>query len=248
MTVRIFNVKKSNIEAVGPCYAMIGAEIKKSVDLRNTDSYVDDQGMLGSCSANALVNVYENMVLRSNPENFKDLSRLFLYYNSRILEETVEFDAGVMELKSTLDSAKHFGICTEEIWPYDISMFTVKPSDEAYVDALTRRILRYEYIDNDDAMIEILSLYSKPIIIGMYVFSSFMSANKKRPIISMPVDSEVSLGGHAVSVVGYTADRDFIIKNSFGAEWGSYGYAILSKEYTERYVFDRWHIAISEFV
>jgi len=107
MTTRIFNVKKSNVDlASDPCYHKIGAEIKNSVDLRLTDSPIDDQGQLGSCSANALVNVYENMLIKSNANKFKDLSRLFLYYNSRSLEETIDFDVGVMELKTVLDSAK----------------------------------------------------------------------------------------------------------------------------------------------
>lgn len=244
MTPRVFNIQISSIDEVEDYYYQTGTQIKSSVDLRTTDSPIDDQGSLGSCSANALVNVYENMLLSSGKTDFEDLSRLFLYYNSRILEENVESDSGVIELRSTLEAAKEYGICKESIWPYDADRIYTTPSDEAYADALQRRIVSYEFIANDDAMREVISVYSKPILIGMYVFEDFKKANKKNYIISMPSDTEFPLGGHAATVVGYTDNNDFIIKNSFGLNWGNDGYAILPKEYSERYIFDRWHIAI----
>jgi C1A family cysteine protease len=240
-SLRVFNVKKSNTKHIKEYYIAQGNTIKPSVDLRSTDSPVDDQGRLGSCSANAFVNVYENMQIQKDPEKFEDLSRLFLYYNSRTLEETVDFDFGVMELKSTLEAAKDYGICTEEIWPYDISLFATMPSDEAYSDALKRRINNYEYIKNDAEVKEVLNLYSKPVLIGMYVFEAFMIANKNNFLIDVPTENEKFEGGHAVSVVGYTDECNFIIKNSFGKDWGDNGYALLSPEYTQKYVFDRWH-------
>jgi len=243
MPIRIFNVKKSTICSDDRCYSHVDAELKNAVDLRPTDSPVDDQGVLGSCSANALVNVYENMILQSNPAEFEDLSRLFIYYNSRVIEETVKLDVGVMELKSTLEVTKDYGVCNEKLWPYDISTFATKPSEESYNEALKRKIQTYEYIKTDNDMIEVLSLYSKPVLIAMHVFEEFMHVNKRTFTIPLP-KTEITLGGHAVSVVGYTETKDFIIKNSFGAEWGNYGYAILPKEYAEKYVFDRWHFNI----
>jgi C1A family cysteine protease len=234
----------SSIDDIKNYYDQTGTQISSSVDLRTTDSPIDDQGSLGSCSANAFVNVYENMLLSSGETDFEDLSRLFLYYNSRILEESVESDNGVIELKSTLDAATEYGVCTEELWPYQANTFSTTPSSDAYSDALQRRIPSYEFIANDDAMREVMSLYSKPVLIGMYVFEDFMRANKENYIIPMPNDTEFSLGGHAVAVVGYTDNKDFIIKNSFGVDWGNDGYAVLPKEYSERYIFDRWHIAI----
>jgi C1A family cysteine protease len=249
MTSRVFNIQISSIDDIENYYDQTGSQISSSVDLRITDSPIDDQGSLGSCSANAFVNVYENMLLNSmllgsGETDFEDLSRLFLYYNSRILEESVESDSGVIELKSTLDAAKEYGICTEELWPYQANTFSTAPSSEAYGDALQRRIPSYEFIANDDAMREVISLYSKPVLVGMYVFDDFMLANKENFTIQLPNDTEFSLGGHAVAVVGYTDNKDFIIKNSFGVDWGNDGYAIMPKEYSERYIFDRWHITI----
>ena len=121
----------------------------------------------------------------------------------------------------------------------------MKPTDECYEDALKYRIKSYEYINDETGIKEVLSM-NKPVIIAMRVFQDFMYADKENFIIKMPDDDNLSLGGHAVAVVGYTKDNHFIIKNSFGTDWGNDGYALLPLEYMKKYVFDRWHFSLFE--
>lgn len=243
---RIFNIApEPTLYSKCKRYRLKQSKIKDQVDLRDTDSKVDDQGNLGSCAANATVNVYENMLIKYNESNFADLSRLFLYYNTRVIEESVMKDYGVVYLSNVFKSLKTLGICEEEIWPYDISKFAVKPSEESYETALKRRILSYEYIDDIVGVKEILSL-GKPVVIAMNVFTNFMTANNNNYTIDIPKEKDIFLGGHAVSLVGYTNENEFIIKNSFGTDWGNGGYAILSFEYFKNHVFDRWHFSIHD--
>ena len=63
--VRILNVQPEPID-YSNChrYRLKQIEIKESVDLRDTDSAVDDQDYLGSCAASSIVNVYENLLNR----------------------------------------------------------------------------------------------------------------------------------------------------------------------------------------
>lgn len=244
--LRIFNVEPDPIDRVQrKKYALKQIEIKEEVDLRDTDSNVDDQRYLGSCAANAIINTYENMILRSQPDAFKDLSRLFLYYNTRVLEERVLEDYGVMYLANAFESLRKQGVCAEELWPYDIPKFLIKPSDDCYEEALSRRIVSYEYVDSINEVKEILSS-GKPLVIGMSVFSDFLAASNINFTISKPKNSDYKLGGHAVSLVGYTKDNHFIIKNSFGSDWGDNGYALLTEEYMEKYVFEKWYFSINE--
>lgn len=244
---RIFNIQPEPIYYTRcPIYAIKQANVKGSVDLRDTDSRVDNQGLLGSCAANAIVNTYENMINRFSPEKFTDLSRLFLYYNTREVEKTISEDLGVSYLSNAFETLKSLGVCSEELWPYDASKFTIRPSDECYEDALSRKILEYEYISDDFGVKEILSNLEKPVVVGMRIFDGFMRANKENPIIDLPEINEVYLGGHAVSIVGYTEDDYFIIKNSFGSGWGDNGYALLSSSYMKNHVFDRWHMTLIE--
>jgi C1A family cysteine protease len=244
--LRMFNVVPEPIEQTQcSIYSLKQIEIKEEVDLRDTDSKVDDQGYLGSCAANSIINAYENIILRNRPSIFEDLSRLFLYYNTRVIEESIMDDAGVVYLGNTLESLKNQGVCTEELWPYDVEKFATKPSNECYKDALSRRIDSYEYIKDLHGMKEILSS-GKPVVIGMKVFLNFMRADARNFVISEPEENDYSLGGHAVSVVGYTKDNHFIIKNSFGTDWGNDGYALITEDYMEKYVFDRWHFSVEE--
>ena len=38
-------------------------------------------------------------------------------------------------------------------------------------------------------------------------------------------------GGHCVAIVGYTADKRFIVRNSWGTGWGDNGYGYASEAY-----------------
>ena len=67
--------------------------LPKKVDLRSGCSPVEDQGQLGSCTANALVGNLE-FLERKAGHTVTNLSRLFIYYNERDMEGTVGEDAG----------------------------------------------------------------------------------------------------------------------------------------------------------
>jgi len=52
-----------------------------------------DQGQLGSCTANAIAAAIEFDRLKQGLKDFTP-SRLFIYYNERVIEHTVQSDAG----------------------------------------------------------------------------------------------------------------------------------------------------------
>ena len=63
------------------------------VDLRPFCPPVLDQKNLGSCTANALASVFQFEQMKQSIKNFIP-SRLFIYYNERLMENTVNEDAG----------------------------------------------------------------------------------------------------------------------------------------------------------
>ena len=111
--------------------------LKKSVDLRPLCSPVEDQGNLGSCTGNALVGALE-FLEKKNKVPFVDLSRLFVYYNERVIEHTVKSDSGAM-LRDGIKTLDKQGVCTEAKWPYLISKFDVKPTPTCYKEASEHR-------------------------------------------------------------------------------------------------------------
>jgi C1A family cysteine protease len=206
-------------------YAAIAAPPRKlpaSVDLRAGCSPVEDQGQLGSCTANALVGNLE-FLERKAGEPATDLSRLFVYYNERVLEGTVGEDAGAM-LRDGVKTLVKQGVCTERTWPYIISKFTVKPPAACYKQALTHQLISYHRILTLREMKQCLA-EGYPFVFGFTVYESFESeAVAQTGQVNLPEPSERSLGGHAVMAVGYDeAAKRFTVRNSWGTDWGIAG-------------------------
>ena len=95
--------------------------------MRKWDSVIEDQGDLGSCVGNAITNAYELQVRYLYPDKFVELSRLFVYYNSRLFDNSVDEDVGAT-VRDGLKAAQIYGICSEKLWPYDIKKFKIKPT------------------------------------------------------------------------------------------------------------------------
>jgi C1A family cysteine protease len=204
--------------------------LPEKVDLRETCSAVEDQGNLGSCTGNALAGALE-FLERKNKVPFIDLSRLFIYYNERVIEGTVRFDSGAM-LRDGIKTLKNQGVCSEKKWPYVVSKFKFKPTPSCYKEALDHQITSYHRILSLDEMRTCLA-EGFPFVFGFSVYESFNTEEvAKTGVVAMPGQSERAIGGHAVLAVGYDeSDKRFLVRNSWGTEWGQKGYFTIPYEY-----------------
>jgi C1A family cysteine protease len=200
------------------------------VDLRPTCSAVEDQGNLGSCTGNALAGALE-FLERKNKVAFIDLSRLFIYYNERVIEGTVKSDSGAM-LRDGIKTLKKQGVCSEKKWPYVTSKFAVKPKPACYKEALEHQIMSYHRILNLDDMRTCLA-EGFPFVFGFTVYESFESKEvTSTGIVNLPQPNERAVGGHAVLAVGYDdVEKRFMVRNSWGTDWGQKGYFTMPYEY-----------------
>jgi C1A family cysteine protease len=237
---------KSSVENNGDkVYQPTNQLLKDKIDLREWDSLVENQAYLGSCTGQAVSNAYELMVKKQYPEKFTELSEMFIYYNARSIDGTVSYDAGA-SIRDSLIGLKKYGVCSDSLWPYDIEKFNIKPSDEAYSDALPRCIPEYFKLITIGHMMDALN-NGYPVVIGMTIFESFMHLDKDNPIVKERDYYDAPIGGHAVCVVGYDASTKlFIAKNSYGSEWGINGYFYIPFDYVEDYVFEKWIFDIPE--
>jgi C1A family cysteine protease len=235
-----FNIKPSLPDERDYIYRSDSTEVlRESVDLREWDTIVESQDSLGSCSANAITNAYELCVNRLYPEYFIHLSRLFVYYNTRVEHGIVEEDEG-MFLRDGMKSLSKYGVCTEELWPYDINRFAQRPTDECYEDAEKRIILKYQKLISIYYITEVLN-NNKPVVFGMTIYDSFMNLNERISTVSFPSRKENNLGGHAMCMVGYDLEkRLFLAKNSFGPDWGDNGYCWIPFDYIRQEGYDIW--------
>src|SRR5471032_300397 len=86
------------------------------VDLRSQCPPVYDQGQLGSCTANGIGGAihFERLKQQAAPDFVP--SRLFIYYNERVIEHTVQSDAGA-QIRDGIKTVAKQGDCPETEWP-----------------------------------------------------------------------------------------------------------------------------------
>jgi C1A family cysteine protease len=201
-------------------------ELPSSIDLRNKMPPVYDQGELGSCTANALCGAIE-----ADCPGFMG-SRLFLYYNERLIEHTVNSDSGA-QLSDGIKTLKKNGICSEDTWPYDINHYETKPPAYCYIEAKRHVVTSVKNIRQDiNTMKNWLNL-GFPFVLGIEIFNEFESDEvASSGIVPMPTNSSTFLGGHAILVVGYDDSRQqWLCRNSWGCNWGIEGYFYLPYPY-----------------
>jgi C1A family cysteine protease len=218
----------------------------KIIDLRPLCPPVLDQGNLATDSASALCSALEMIEIKAGRPNVR-LSRLFLYYNQRIIERNAsissppsgdlrggaqaDLDNGA-KIESGIKSLTEQGYCTEESWPYNTSKFAVRPSDACYMEALIHRIASSQKLDNLDQMRASLA-NGFPFVFSMTIYESFQSPSvEKTGIVTMPSSGEQYFGSMAVLAVGYDDfKKTLIVRNSFGPAWGNMGYFTLPYDY-----------------
>lgn len=193
-------------------------------DLRPGCPPVYDQGQLGSCTGNAIAGAIEFEQMKQKAESFAP-SRLFIYYNERVLEHNVDSDSGA-EIREGMKVVAKQGAPPETDWPYDISKFADKPPAIAFTDAAKNRVLSYPRVNRALSQFKGCLASGYPFVFGFTVYDSFESAQVARTgNVPMPQPAEKVAGGHAVLAVGYDDQIQwFIVRNSWGPHWGIQGY------------------------
>jgi C1A family cysteine protease len=210
----------------------IAAALPRAVDLRAGCPDVYDQGDLGSCTANAIAGALEFNQIKEKLTDVFPPSRLFIYYNERAIENTVDEDSGAM-IRDGIKSVSKQGAPHETIWPYDAARFKTKPTAAAYKDAAKHRALIYQRVTQTLQQLKGCLAAGYPFVFGFSVYESFESdAVAKSGKMPMPAKKEKQLGGHAVLAVGYDDTlKRFIVRNSWGPKWGLAGYFTMPYEY-----------------
>jgi C1A family cysteine protease len=238
---RIYNVKitREPVDKERRFSSYIGTRepLPDMVDLRSKCPEIYNQGNLGSCTAQALCAAHSFC----DPEFIG--SRLFLYYNERVLGNSLNEDSGA-SISSGVESMEKHGICKEISYPYLVGNFKKKPDPECYTNALIHRTVSSKQVDNNIDEIKRVLVSGFPIVCGIAIYDSFESSKSSRTgIVDLPKEGEKLLGGHAVVIVGYReSERRFIIRNSWGIFWGDQGYFTLPYEYitSDKYCSDLW--------
>jgi C1A family cysteine protease len=238
-----------------------------SIDLREWCSPIENQGNLGSCTANAGVGVIEYYERKAFGRHM-DASRLFLYKVTRNLMKQ-KGDTGAY-LRTTMGAMVLFGVPPENYWAYsdDEQKFDQEPPAFCYAFALNYQAIKYFRHDPPGIKVEEVLKKVKsylalghPAMFGFTVYNSIEQAESNGKI-PYPSSKEKIEGGHAIVVVGYDDKMKIknqyekiettgalLIRNSWGKTWGDKGYGWLPYEYVLKGLAeDFWSILKKEWV
>ena len=208
------------------------AVLPTSGDLRSACPPVYDQGNLASCTANGIGGAVQFDRMRQGLASFVP-SRLFIYYNERVVEGDPDQDGGA-EIRDGIKVVAAQGAPDEALWPYDELQFAAKPSDAAYAAAISDEAIKYERLTstNPDAMRDCVAS-GLPFVFGFTVYELFESDSvASSGAVPMPGPDEVAVGGHCVLGVGYDDDKKlFLCRNSWAPTWGQAGYFQIPYDY-----------------
>lgn len=226
-----------------PQYANQGTVVvevmPESVDLRPQMPDIYDQQSEGSCTANGIARLYQFLAMQKKLPDIRPRSRNFIYYNERAKEGTINSDSGASP-RDGFQSLVDIGACSEDIWPYDVSKFTWKPSADAYNEALKHRAIVYKRVFQRPELIRLCLSEGIPFGVAFTVYDSFESqAVANTGIMPIPdITKEKILGGHYVVVCGYLpvgalipGRQHAIVANSWGKNWGDKGYFYMDFEF-----------------
>jgi hypothetical protein len=199
------------------------SQLPASVDLRRWMTPVEDQGSMGSCTSNAMAGALEYLIFRQTGQH-ADISRLFLYYNQRLFGREVRQDAG-SQIKHAVRVASRLGAPHEKMWPYHPDLFAVQPPESVYRAAAQHRVVDYNSVPLTEHAMKAALAAGFPVLFGTSYFDSCFKAAGKTGVMPSPAAGEESDGGHAMLVVGYDDGKHrFLIRNSWGDDWGESGY------------------------
>lgn len=201
-------------------YSFMDFFANKSVDLRSQFPAVYDQGETNSCTAQAIAAVCSYNMKKENHPVIPP-SRLFIYWNERYIENSVNKDEGAI-IRDGIKVVAAYGYAPEVDWPFDPRKVLVKPDQKCFDEAQKFRALSYYRLDGTSLrQLRSALLQGHAFVCGITVYPSFENADGNGGIVPMPGQKEKPEGGHCVAIVGFDDKRKtFLLRNSWGKDCG----------------------------
>jgi Papain family cysteine protease len=240
---RILNVLPSKdtatdwtLESAVDAGVLAAAALPAKVDLREDWWEIGNQEQTGSCVGWACADgvLRWHLVQAGKLQPGEHLSVRQVWMASKETDE-IDVPASFLEaygttLKGALKVVRDYGVVPDSVLPFDSPQFFTGDPNAFYTLAAQRRIASYHTLGAAGRNWREWLANSGPILTRLDCDDAWFDAKQ--------TDGELTdyvlpprPAGHAVSIVGYTADH-FIVRNSWGTEdWGDKGFAYASNAY-----------------
>jgi C1A family cysteine protease len=208
-----------------------------SFSLRDLVVDVLDQGDTSKCVAHSFAQALRIADKIAGVPSPQLSSRDYLYYNSLAFDGGGFVDQGT-QLRSCARGLSKFGRPPESACPFKHDPLVERPSWEAYREGFDHRgPSAYLRVTGLTEIKQALAA-SKPVVGGASVGNSIFDASATG--IYDPSPSEPSIGGHAMTVVGYD-EHSFLLCNSWGSSFADGGFFRVSPRFMASFT-DCWSL------
>ena len=216
------------IAAAGPLPA--------AVDLRESWWKVGDQGSTGACVGWAVGDglLRWHFVKAGKLAQTDTISPRFVWMASKETDDsttrpTTFIDRAGTSIKSALDVGRKYGSVREYMLPFSSAKLYAGQLETFYAAAALRKLSSYFNLGDDQDRWRRWLAEQGPVVTRLDVDKTWDDAKANAGNLD-EYKANTKRGGHAVSLVGYTADR-FIVRNSWGTGWGDAGFGYASTDY-----------------
>jgi len=199
-------------------------------DLRENFPSVKNQGSVGACSAFATVGVFE--YIAHVKEVTRSYSESFVYFMARSFDRSNDKDAG-SSIYNSIRALSEFGVCEKKVWD-SLSGYSIEPDINAKDKAIENKVLEAANVQHRLHDIKSAVADGYPVCFGLKIFESF--GKPTRGFVTSPNEEDLKqdAGYHSMIICGYSdKNRVFIVRNSWGKEFGDNGYCYIPYSYIE---------------
>ncbi len=211
-------------------------KIPKACDLREDWWKIRDQKNTGACVGFATADgvLRWHYTKKGLINEGTEVSPRFIWMANKETDTFTAYPSTFIEsvgtqTKLALAIARKFGCAMESELPMEGPLYSGSIQD-FYYNAAKFRIIAYQNLGIDPQKWRYWLANNGPIMTRLRVDSSWMNATETGGEL-IKYDKASARGGHAVTIVGYNTDG-FIIRNSWGTDWGDKGFAYASNAYS----------------
>lgn len=237
-------------DAQGAGILAAALQIPPSKDLREPWWKIGDQRSTGSCVGWATADgvLRWHFVQIGRIAKNKRLSARFIWMAAKETDEfrsrpTTFIEMDGTSLKAALDVARKYGAVHEKILPFRSSTLCCdKDAKTFYALASQLKIAGYFNLGRDFAAWREWLAFQGPILARVEVDATWYAATDNQGKLG-EYQPTTSQGGHAITLVGYTPEH-FIVRNSWGKDWGDDGFGYASLAYADAGMTEAYGISV----